>query len=155
MRRICTGHHVVQWVDAMTQAHGNMAAAVGIGLQELRSDEVGNNIWKLIAGVAYTDFNGTNIVAHIASDGSKNWMTKEYLWTIFDYPFSQAKVNRITCMIGSDNIESINLCERLGFNREASLEGAHPGGDLLIYRLWKRDAKWLSLDFGKRYAKAA
>ena len=135
-RRIVIGQGVVDWVAAHTQACGGFGSAVGIGL------ESGG---KLIAGVAYSDWNGVNIVAHIASDGSKLWMTREYLRTIFDYPFNQAKVNRITCWIAEGNKESIKLCEHIGFKLETTLSEAHPTGDLLIYRMRRQDCRWLAI----------
>lgn len=150
MKRLTVGQHVVEYVAKATNEYGDFGCAVGIGLQELRGDK-----WELISGVAYGQYSGPNIVAHIASDKSKRWMTKRYLWTIFDYPFNQLKVNRITCMIGPKNAASINLCERLGFERETTLQGAHSDGDLLIYRQWRKDCKWIKLDFGKRFALAA
>ena len=131
---IVTGPHVVEWVAQKTNEFGNFGASVGLGLQK-------NGI--LIAGVVYSDYNGVNVVAHIASDGSKRWMTKEYLRAIFYYPFVRAKVKRVTCLIGESNKESIKLCEHFGFKREASLKEAHPSGDLLIYVLWKKDCRWL------------
>lgn len=131
---IITGQAVVEWVAKRTQEFGNFGCAVGIGWA--RDGE-------LVAGVAYADYNGVNIVAHIASDGSKRWMTREYLRVIFDYPFNQAHVERITCMIGEGNKDSIRLCEHFGFTLEATLKGAHPTGDLLIYRMWKADCRFL------------
>lgn len=150
MKRLAIGQHVVEYVAKATNEYGNFGAAVGIGLQELREGR-----WEMIAGVAYADYNGPNCVAHIAGDGSRKWMTRRYLWTIFDYPFNQLGVNRITCMIGPKNMASINLCERLGFERETTLQGAHPDGDLLIYRQFRSSCKWINIDFGKRYALAA
>lgn len=150
MKRLAVGQHVVEYVAKATNEYGNFGAAVGIGLQELREGR-----WDLIAGVAYSEFNGAQICAHIASDKTRRWMTKRYLWTIFDYPFNQAKVNRITCMIGPKNAASINLCERLGFKLETTLKGAHPDGDLLIFFQRKDMCKWIRLDFGKQYALAA
>ena len=155
MKRIAIGYHVVEWVAKKTAEFGNFGAAVGIGVQERMVDIDGHEYWQLIAGVAYADWNGPNIVAHIASDGSKRWMTKRFLWTIFDYPFNQAKVNRITCLIGEKNEASIRLCEHFGFMRETALRGAHPDGDLLIYCLRKENCKWLRLYSEKRYALAA
>ena len=149
--RLTVGYHVVQWVARTIGPHTDFGSACGIGL--LRLD--GGGAWRMIAGVAYADWNGPNLVAHIASDGSRRWMTREYLWTIFDYPFNQQGVRRVTCMIGEGNRASVNLCERLGFEQEARLQGAHPSGDLLVYRLFKERCKWISQDTCKRYARAA
>lgn len=139
---IVTGHHVVEWVAKKTHEFGNFGASVGIGVEK-------NG--ELVAGVVYSDYNGVNFVAHIASDGSKRWMTKEYLWLIFHYPFIQVNVNRITCLIGEANKESVSLCEHFGFELEARLKGAHASGDLLIYCLWKKDCRFLGSQYENIY----
>lgn len=146
MKRIVIGPGVVQWTAKRTSEYGDFGAAVGIGLE--RDGE-------LIAGVAYAEFNGVNIVCHIASDGSRQWMTREYLWTIFDYPFNQAKVNRITVCVGEGNTDSIRLVRHMGFQLEAPLKGAHPSGDLLIFRLWKKDCRFLTMRGRREYRQAA
>lgn len=140
MERLLIGQQAADWVIQRINRFGDFGSCVGIALQKYENGE-----WQTVAGVVYEDYNGPNIVAHIASDGSKRWLTRKFLWVMFDYPFNQAKVNRVTCYIGSRNDASINLCERLGFERETTLAGAHPDGDLHIYRLWKKDCKWLSL----------
>lgn len=137
MTRLVIGPQAVEWVRKRIHPHGDFGLSVGIGLERLGCG--------IVAAVVYADYNGPNIVAHIASDGSRRWLTRKFLWVMFDYPFNQAKVNRITCPVGSRNLASINFCERLGFERETTLAGAHPDGDLHIYRLWKKGCKWLSL----------
>lgn len=132
MNRIVHGPEVVKWVADKTGERGNFGCAVGIGLE--RSG-------VLIAGVVYADYNGVNMVCHIASDGSKRWMTRQYLWTIFDYPFNKAKVNRITvCVLNED---SRRLVEHMGFTFEANLQNAQPNGDILIYRLFRDSCRFL------------
>lgn len=39
---------------------------------------------KLIAGVLYEDWNGANVICHIAGDSG--WACRMYLGLIFDYP---------------------------------------------------------------------
>jgi len=139
VKRLAIGQPVVEWVARRTNEFGNFGAAVGIGLE--RFDE---GKWGLIAGVVYSDFNGVNVNMHVASDGSRNWMTKEYLWTCFDYPFNQAKVNRITGLVGEGNVQARRFNERIGFELETRIKGAHPSGDLLIYVLWRKNCKWVN-----------
>ena len=131
---LVTGSGVVEWVAKRTNEFGNFGCAVGIGLQQ-------ND--KIVAGVVYSDYNGKNINAHIAVDGGR--LSRQFVWTIFDYPFNQAKVDRVTCLIGEGNSKSINLCERFGFTQETRLKSAHPSGDLLVYRLWRNECRWLEL----------
>ena len=139
MKRLCVGNRVVEWVAKRTNEHGNFGCATGIGLQELDGDA-----WRMVAGVAYAEWNGVNVVCHIAAEG-KRWMTREYLWTIFDYPFNQLKVRRITVCVGEGNSESRRFVRHLGFEEEARLTGAHPSGDLLIYGMRKPRCRWLAL----------
>lgn len=140
MKRICIGQFVVRWVAEKTSEFGSFGTDAGIGLQ--RFD--GSN-WRLIAGVAYADWNGVNVVCHIASEG-RNWMTREFLWTMFDYPFNQLHVERVTVCVGEGNSASRRFVQHLGFEEEARLRGAHPSGDLLIFCVRKPQAqRWLNL----------
>jgi len=143
---IVTGQQVVEWVAGRTNEFGNFGSAVGIGWEKKG---------HLVAGVAYSDFNGVNMLMHVASDGTKRWLTREYLRVCFDYPFNQAKVGRVTGLVGEGNSEARQFDEHLGFERETTLRGAHPTGDLIIYVMWKDRCKWISQDFSKHYAKAA
>jgi RimJ/RimL family protein N-acetyltransferase len=132
---ISIGPHVVDWVAKRTNEYGNFGAAQGIGwLKD------GN----LVAGVAYAEWNGPNVVCHIASDGSRRWATRQYLWTIFDYPFNQLNANRITVCVGEGNGNSRRFVEKLGFAVEATLKEAHPTGDLIVYRMWKSECRFIA-----------
>ncbi len=140
MKRITIGAHVVQWVSERTGEWGNYGAAQGIGLQEFTGDH-----WLLIAGVVYNEFNGVNINMHVASDGSRRWMNRKYLWTCFDYPFNQCKVKRITGLVGEGNIEARKFDEHLGFELETQLKDAHPTGAMLVYVMRKPQCRWLTI----------
>jgi RimJ/RimL family protein N-acetyltransferase len=140
------GKHVVEWVAKCTNEFGHFGTDVGIGW--MRDGQI-------VAGVAYADWNGPNIVCHIASDGSRRWLTREYLWTIFDYPFNQCGCKRITVCVGQGNKDSVRFVKHLGFSPETTLRGAHPTGDLLVLVMWKESCRWISQDFVKPYAKAA
>ena len=98
---------------------------------------------ELIGGIVYHSFNGANIFASIHGIG--NWLSRDFLWAIFDYPFEQAKVGRITATIENNNEKSHNLVKRLGFTHEATLQKAGRSGDLHIYRMFREDCKWLEV----------
>lgn len=143
---LIVGKGVVEWIAKRTGEFNCFGTDVGIGWQK---------DGEIVAGVAYANWNGVNVECHIASDGSKRWATREYLWTIFDYPFRQLKVNRITVCVGEGNTASRRFVEKLGFTHEATLDSAHPSGDLLIYRMWSDNCRWISSDYSKQYALAA
>lgn len=115
---------------------------VAIGLEE-----DGN----LIAGIVFQNHAGPNILMHVASDGSKRWMTPAYLCAAFRYPFEQLKVTRITGLVRADNHAAQKFDEHLGFKREGVMrEAASDGTDMIVYGLLKRDCPYL----GGRYLEA-
>lgn len=106
------------------------------GLCQVRDGEV-------VAAVIYDDFNGQNVFCHIASDGSKRWMTKWYLHEIFKYPFVTLGCGRITLWIDATNIASVSFVTNLGFRREAVLEKAGKDGhDVLIFRMFRKECRY-------------
>jgi RimJ/RimL family protein N-acetyltransferase len=96
---------------------------------------------QLVAGVLYEDFNGANVVCHIAGEGK--WADRQFLAVIFDYPFNQMKVRRMTAPINASNARSVKLVEHMGFVLESRLEQATLDSDLLLYRLFKDECKYL------------
>ena len=142
MRQIVTGPQVVEWVAKRTNEFGDFGAAVGIGLAK---------DGEIVGGVVLNEYNGVNINVHIASDESKMWMNKEFLWYVFHYAFEEANVNRMTALIGEGNKAAIHLNTRMGFKHEAAIEGAHPTGKMLILGMFKQDCKWLNIKRGSEY----
>lgn len=140
------GQRVVEWVAKRTNEFGNFGAAQGIGWTKEG---------QLVAGVVYNEFNGASVCMHVAAVPGARWLVREYLWTCFDYPFNQLKVQRVTGLVGEGNIAARKFDEHLGFTLETTLERAHPTGRTLVYRMFKEDCRWIGLDFSKRYAKAA
>lgn len=97
---------------------------------------------KIIAGVVYSDYNGSNITAAIAGVG-KNWLTREFLWFMFYYPFCQAGAKRLTACVEQTNIVSQQFVEHLGFELEFAMKDAGKTGDMLMYRMFKKDCRYL------------
>lgn len=96
---------------------------------------------RIVAGAIYHDFNGANVYAHIAVE--PGGMNRQFISIIFDYPFKQLGVQRITGIVPSSNDAARRLDEHLGFELEATLQGAHPDGDLLIYKMTADSCRWL------------
>ena len=140
------GDLVTGWVARRTNEYGDFSASQAIGWERRG---------ELVAGVVYAQWNGPNVVCHIASDGSRRWLTREYLKVMFDYPFSQLGVKRITVCVGEGNSASRRFVEHLGFELEAIHQAAHPTGALLTYRMFRESCKWISAASSKPLAKAA
>ena len=128
---IVSGPHVVEWVAKRLKATYNQPQGIGL-------DKDGH----LVAGVVFDEFNGANINIAVASDGSRKWLTRSFLWAVFDYAFHVCKVKRVTALIAETNEESQRFCSHVGFTHEATLKDAHVDGDILIYRLFREACKW-------------
>ena len=132
---ICLDAEVIgPWVCA--RAGGQWTPGAGTAIGWLKDN-------RLVAGVLYCEWNGAQVVSHIAGEG--NWLKRPFLWVMFDYPFNQLGVQRITGLVPAKNLAARRFDEHLGFVIEATLEDALPGDDLIVYRLRREDCRWLSL----------
>lgn len=105
---------------------------------------------ELCAGVVFTQKAGANILMHVASDGSRHWMTPAYLAACFRYAFVQEKCNRITGLVRADNVDAQRFDEHLGFKREGQLRAACTDGtDLIVYGMLKSECRFIE---GKYHA---
>lgn len=104
---------------------------------------------ELIAGVVYDNYNGASICMHVAAIPGRRWMTREYLWFTFYYPFVQLGVKRITGLVPESNMTARKFDEHLGFELEAILRYAHPDGDMLVYRMFKEQCRFLDINRSK------
>lgn len=107
---------------------------------------------KLIVGVVYDGYTGASIAIHSRCDDPRH-VSRRFYWTIFDYPFNQLKVKRLTGLVSTANKAAQRVDEHLGFKREAVLKDYFMDGDGIVYVMRKEDCKWLEL--GKRYARTA
>jgi RimJ/RimL family protein N-acetyltransferase len=106
---------------------------------------------QVIAGVLFQNHCGPNVLMHVASDGSRRWMTPAYLCASFRYPFESLGVRRITGLVRADNYAAQKFDEHLGFVREGLMRhAAADGTDMIVYGLLKEDCKYL----GGRYLEA-
>jgi hypothetical protein len=102
------------------------------------------------AAVLYTSFNGTNIMATIAGTVGTRWLTRDFLYWIFHYPFVQLNVKRVTVSIYSDNLASVRFAKHCGFTHEATLHGAASDGqDVLLFCLWRKDCRFGNANSGQ------
>lgn len=98
---------------------------------------------RLIAGAGFFRYNGANVEVTFASEDPR-WLTRENLRILFEYPFRQLRLRRITTIADSTNYASRRFNEALGFVHEATLERACADGDLIVYRMYPEDCKWLT-----------
>jgi len=97
---------------------------------------------RIVAGALYENYNGVNVFIHIAGEG-KHFLDNESLFVVFDYPFNQLKVKRITGMISHNNFIARRFAEKMGFQLEHTMKDAAPDGHICIYRMFREDCKYL------------
>lgn len=98
-----------------------------------------------LAACLFEASNGASIMLHIATNGTRRWMNREYLWFVFHFPFVQLGITKIIAPVESTNATCARFVEHIGFALEATLKECAPKGDLLIYTMTKDQCKWLTL----------
>lgn len=107
---------------------------------------------ELVAGVVFDRYTGPggSIFMHVASDGSRAWMTRAYLSACFRYPFLQERCRRITGLVRADNATAQRFDEHLGFKREGLIrQGCTDGTDMILYGMLVNECRFLE---GKHHA---
>lgn len=99
---------------------------------------------ELLAVVIYTRFSPWNCEMSVAS-ASPKWASRGFIRAAFHYPFKQCGMNRVTAAVEPDNTKSIDMLERLGFVREATLAEWFGDKDAYVYRMTRKECKWLTL----------
>jgi RimJ/RimL family protein N-acetyltransferase len=101
---------------------------------------------ELIAGVVYNMFTGPSISMHVAAMPGRRWMTKDFLWRAFAYPFIQLGCQRVTGLVREDNLDAQRFDEHLGFVREGLLRSAcEDGQNMILYGMLRKECRWLEI----------
>jgi RimJ/RimL family protein N-acetyltransferase len=138
MKKVIYGEdqRVINWVESQI-GEKYPEGTVGIGLEQ---------DGELIAGVVFDYYTGPSISMHVAAVPGKRWMTKDFLWRCFAYPFLQLQCNRITGLVRVDNLAAQKFDEHLGFKREGLLrKAAEDGTDYIVYGMLREECRWLEI----------
>ena len=99
---------------------------------------------ELIAGAVYEGFNGHNVWVHLAGTPGRRWMTRQFLYAGFAYPFIQLGCSRISGYVEAWNMDARRLDEHFGYKQEAVLHGAaSDGGDVILYVMRREDCRYV------------
>lgn len=98
--------------------------------------------------VVYDDATPWNCQMHVASDGTRRWLNRGFLFRTFAYPFIQLGLGRVTLLIRRSNHSSLSFASHLGFaiecGRIARLFGNEDG---VMLRMLREDCRWIGRDF--------
>lgn len=138
-RRLVFGEdlRVAEWVRDQSKANIWDGQYVAIGLEE-------NG--ELIAGIGFTDYlPGGSIAGHIHAIPGKRWLTRPFLRIMFLYPFMQLQVRRLNALVPAKNAAVIGFIEHLGFTFEHRMTRMLKDDDVLIYRMFAEDCRYLRI----------
>lgn len=80
---------------------------------------------------------------HAAGEGA-NWVTRPFLFAIFDYVFNQLDLKVLINTVGSGNVKSVRATRHLGFTEFARFPLAWDGEqDLILFELRRENCRWL------------
>lgn len=125
-------------------------AAERIGLIRFKDDAKAIGIKRrgqLIAVVVYDAFAECDVNMHVASDGSRYWLTREVLKVVFHYPFVQLGLRRVTGLIPTKKADAIRFNAHLGFKLEGLCPEAMPDDDLQIRGMLRRECRFIPQEY--------
>lgn len=127
---------MVRWaVERIGAGGGFPADALAIGFER------GGNI---VAVTVWHSFETHSCLISVASDGSRRWLSREYLFRTFAYPFVQCGFPRVTSKVDEGNEAAVKLNEAVGFTREGYLREAAPDGrGDIVFGMLRSECRWI------------
>ena len=99
----------------------------------------------LYGGAVYYNRTPVSVCAHVGA-WEDNWLTRDLLWMMFDYPFNQLGVKRIFGQVSEDNEHALKFDQKLGFRPVARIEGMYANdAACIVLRLDREDCRFLDL----------
>lgn len=100
---------------------------------------------SLVAGVVYNQLKQDLRDCHMTIASSQpSWCSKLILKALFDYPFNQIGVARVTAITNQSNKKTKNMLKRLGFLHEGCIRYYYnPNEGALIYGMIKSECNWI------------
>lgn len=99
---------------------------------------------ELLGGVIIKDYTGVSAFIHVAAF-SPNWMNKDFLWVVFDYPFNQLKIATLFGPIKESNSKALEFDLKLGFIPSYRIRDVYPDGDMILLSMKRDQCRWLQM----------
>jgi RimJ/RimL family protein N-acetyltransferase len=98
---------------------------------------------EILAVVCYDTFTAFDCHMHIASNGSRRWISRALLREAFAYPFIQCGLRRVTGLVAASNQDAMRFDLHLGFRIEGLCREGAPDGDLFILGMLRRECRFI------------
>lgn len=93
--------------------------------------------------VVYDNFSECDCSIHIASDGTRRWLTRSFLAEAFHYPFIQLGLRRLTGLVPAKNKAALRFDRRLGFKYEGLARCAMPDDDIVMLGMTRAECPFI------------
>ena len=103
-----------------------------------------SNDFGLMGGVIFQQYLKASVQVHVASF-QPGWMSRDLLWAIFDYAFDVLGVLKIIGITPSTNPAATRFNDKIGMVEETRILDAVPGGDFIVYSMYRSECRWLTL----------
>ena len=123
----------LEWAQ---RAMGVTLAADAKTITAVRGDEI-------LAVACYDVLSPLDCQMHIASNGSRRWLTRAFLREAFGYPFLQLGLRRVTGLVAASNKDALRFDLHLGFRVEGLCREGAPDGDLFILGMLRRECRFI------------
>lgn len=99
---------------------------------------------RIVAGVLYESMTKCDVNMHCAIDDPYA-VNFAYLFTVFDYPFNQCGLARVTGLVPASNTKTLEFdINKVGFKVEGYVRKALPNGEnVVILGMLKEECRWL------------
>ena len=118
-----------------------------IGIDGFREDAVTIAIARdgeLVGAAAFDTFSDRECVIHLASDGSKRWISREFIVHVFAYAFHQCYFRRLTAFVSAKNEPSLKIVRQFGFQEEGRARSAgRDGEDVVMFGLLREECRYI------------
>jgi len=108
---------------------------------------------RILGVVGFDGWNDASCQMHVAGVG--NWVTRELLHAVFDYPFNKAGLKVVLGLVPSGNDRALKFNRHLGFTEVARIPDAHPDGALVLLQMRRENCKFLRTRHGQEVISAA
>lgn len=103
---------------------------------------------KILGVVLYDRITDRDCMIHVASNGSRRWISREMLFWTFYVPFVQFSLARVTGIVREDNEDALRFDLNLGFVIEGRVRQIFPGGyDGILLGMLRDECRFLDRKF--------
>lgn len=104
----------------------------------------------IVAVTVYDCFSEVECNVHLASDGTRRWLNKAFLFAGFSYPFIQCGFLSMTGIVPADNEDALRFDKHIGWEVVGTRHKAMQGGkDVILMEMLRENCRWLPEEYRK------